>query len=62
MVLLIHIADDFRIFVGNIGWDVNDEVLAKAFSSKYSSFQKAKVIRDKKSNKVNLYINVFIYC
>ena len=34
--------NDFRVFVGNLGNDVNDEVLAKAFQ-KYPTFAKAKV-------------------
>ncbi|GFY63367.1 RNA-binding protein 42 [Trichonephila inaurata madagascariensis] len=42
--------DDFRIFCGDLGNDVTDEVLIRAFS-KYSSFVKAKVIRDKRTNK-----------
>jgi len=42
--------DDFRIFVGNLGNDVNADALGKAFS-RYPSFQKAKVIRDPRSNK-----------
>ncbi|MES1904565.1 MAG: hypothetical protein MHPSP_000592, partial [Paramarteilia canceri] len=40
--------NDFRIFVGNIGYEIVDEHLIKAFS-KYDSFQKAKVIRDRRS-------------
>ncbi|KAJ9590060.1 hypothetical protein L9F63_016822 [Diploptera punctata] len=42
--------DDFRIFCGDLGNDVTDEILTRAFS-KYQSFLKAKVIRDKRSNK-----------
>jgi hypothetical protein len=34
--------NDFRVFVGDIGNEVNDDHLAKAFQ-KYSSFAKAKV-------------------
>ena len=34
--------NDYRIFVGDLGNEVNDDILAKAFS-KYTSFQKAKV-------------------
>lgn len=33
--------DDFRIFAGNLGNDVNVDTLSKAFS-RYPSFQKAK--------------------
>jgi len=42
--------NDYRVFCGDLGNEVSDELLAKAFR-KYSSFQKAKVIRDKKTNK-----------
>merc|ERR1712071_256770 len=41
---------DFRIFCGDLGNDVTDEVLARVFG-KFPSFQRAKVIRDKRSNK-----------
>ena len=47
-------ADDFRIFCGDLGNDVTDEVLIRAFS-KYASFVKAKVIRDKRTNKTKGY-------
>lgn len=46
--------DDFRIFVGDIGYEVSDDTLIKAFC-KYPSFLKAKVIRDKKSSKSKGY-------
>ena len=42
--------DDFRVFVGDLGNETNDDVLAHAFS-KYPSFQKAKVIRNKHTQK-----------
>ena len=42
--------DDYRIFCGDLGNDVSDDTLAKAFS-KYPTFLKAKVIRDKFSKK-----------
>jgi len=42
--------DDHRIFVGDLGNEVNDIVLFQAFS-KFPSVQKAKVIRDKRSGK-----------
>jgi len=42
--------DDFRIFCGDLGNDVTDEVLARVFG-KFPSFQRAKVVRDKRSNK-----------
>jgi len=40
----------FRLFIGNLGNDVSDEGLASAFGG-YSSFVKAKVIRDKITTK-----------
>jgi RNA recognition motif-containing protein len=46
--------DDFRIFCGDLGNDVNDELLTRTFS-KFPSFQKAKVIRDKRTNKTKGY-------
>lgn len=36
--------DDFRIFVGDLGNEVTDNMLANAFKQ-YPSFQKARVIR-----------------
>ena len=42
--------NDFRIFVGDMGNEVNDDILTKAFT-KYAAFQKAKIVRDKHSNK-----------
>ncbi|CAB0013658.1 unnamed protein product [Nesidiocoris tenuis] len=42
--------DDFRLFCGDLGNDVTDEVLTRAFS-KYPSFLKARVVRDKRTNK-----------
>ena len=46
----VVITEDFRIFCGDLGNEVSDEVLARAFS-RYPSFQKAKVVRDKRTNK-----------
>ena len=46
--------NDFRIFCGDLGNDVTDEVLARTFG-RYSSFTKAKVIRDKRTNKTKGY-------
>ncbi|KAI1795223.1 RNA-binding domain-containing protein [Ganoderma leucocontextum] len=40
----------FRLFVGDLSNDVSDDVLSNAFN-KYASFQKARVIRDRLSNK-----------
>ena len=42
----------FRLFVGDLSNDVSDDVLANAFN-KYTSFQKARVIRDRLSGKVS---------
>lgn len=42
--------DDFRIFCGDLGNEVTDELLANAFRH-YKSFQAARVIRDKRTGK-----------
>ncbi|KAI0982826.1 hypothetical protein GJ496_000929 [Pomphorhynchus laevis] len=42
--------DDFRLFCGDLGNEVNDDTLANAFKC-YPSFQRAKVIRDKRTGK-----------
>ncbi|KAK7076420.1 RNA-binding protein 42 [Halocaridina rubra] len=47
-------ADDFRIFCGDLGNDVTDELLTRYFSH-FSSFVKAKVVRDKRTNKSKGY-------
>lgn len=44
----------FRLFVGNLAGEVTDESLIKAFS-KYSSIQKARVVRDKRTEKSKGY-------
>lgn len=44
----------FRLFVGNIAGEVTDDSLFKAFS-RYSSVQKARVIRDKRTQKSKGY-------
>ncbi|KAK1618217.1 hypothetical protein QYE76_023734 [Lolium multiflorum] len=46
--------NDFRLFCGNLGNEVNDDVLAKAFS-KYPSFNMARVVRDKSTGKTKGY-------
>ncbi|GFE54787.1 RNA recognition motif domain containing protein [Babesia ovis] len=46
--------NDFRIFCGDLGNEVTDEVLANAFK-KYPSFQRARVIRDRNSGKSKGY-------
>lgn len=48
--IFVSFPDDYRIFCGDLGNDVTDEVLARVFG-KFPSFQKAKVIRDARSNK-----------
>lgn len=42
LTLFPHVTDDFRIFCGDLGNEVNDDILARAFS-RYPSFLKAKV-------------------
>ncbi|KAL4997971.1 hypothetical protein BDV10DRAFT_168450 [Aspergillus recurvatus] len=44
----------FRLFVGNLAGEVTDDSLLKAFS-KYTSVQKARVIRDKRTQKSKGY-------
>ncbi|RHZ74350.1 hypothetical protein Glove_226g12 [Diversispora epigaea] len=46
--------NDFRLFCGDLGNEVTDEVLYKAFC-RYSSVQKTKVIRDKRTGKSKGY-------
>lgn len=46
--------DDFRIFCGDLGNDVNDDLLVRTFN-KFPSFQRAKVIRDKRTSKSKGY-------
>eukprot|EP00918_Siedleckia_nematoides_P047683 GHVU01104414.1.p1 GENE.GHVU01104414.1~~GHVU01104414.1.p1 ORF type:complete len:271 (-),score=28.42 GHVU01104414.1:672-1484(-) len=46
--------NDHRIFVGDLGNEVTDDLLANAFR-KYPSYQKSKVIRCKKSSKSKGY-------
>lgn len=46
--------NDYRIFVGNLGPEVNDTMLATAFQH-YSSFTMAKVVREKWKNKSRGY-------
>ena len=47
-------AQDYRIFCGDLGNEVNDDTLFRAFSP-YKSLQKVKVIRDKRSHKSKGY-------
>ncbi|GJM85559.1 hypothetical protein PR202_ga02020 [Eleusine coracana subsp. coracana] len=46
--------NDFRLFCGDLGNEVNDDILTKAFS-KYPSFNMARVIRDKWTGKTKGY-------
>lgn len=46
--------DDFRIFVGDLGNEVSDATLTAAFA-KYSSFKRARVVRDKRNGKSKGY-------
>ncbi|XP_010154280.1 PREDICTED: RNA-binding protein 42 [Eurypyga helias] len=49
-----RVADDFRIFCGDLGNEVNDDILGRAFG-RFPSFLKAKVIRDKRTGKTKGY-------
>lgn len=46
--------DDFRIFVGDLGNEASDDLLAKAFEH-YPSYQMSRVIKDKTSGKTRGY-------
>eukprot|EP00842_Homolaphlyctis_polyrhiza_P007054 jgi/Hompol1/938/HPOL_001074-RA len=46
--------NDYRMFCGDLGNEVTDDLLTKTFS-RYPSFIKAKVVRDKQSNKTKGY-------
>ncbi|KAJ3323088.1 RNA-binding protein 42 [Gonapodya sp. JEL0774] len=46
--------NDFRIFCGDLSNECNDQDLIRAFS-KYSSFQRARVVRDKRTGKTKGY-------
>ncbi|CAN4096061.1 unnamed protein product [Withania somnifera] len=46
--------NDFRLFCGSLGNEVNDDVLTKAFS-RFSSFNMARVVRDKRTSKTKGY-------
>ncbi|KAJ3390101.1 hypothetical protein HDU84_007926 [Entophlyctis sp. JEL0112] len=46
--------NDFRLFCGDLGNEVNDELLTRTFS-KYPSFLKARVVRDKRTSKTKGY-------
>lgn len=46
--------NDHRVFCGDLGNEVTDEVLASAFR-KYKSFDRARVVRDKRTGKTKGY-------
>lgn len=46
--------NDYRLFCGNLGNEVSDEILASAFR-KYPSFARSRVIRDKRTMKTKGY-------
>ncbi|XP_061354829.1 uncharacterized protein LOC133299389 [Gastrolobium bilobum] len=46
--------NDHRLFCGDLGNEVNDDVLSKAFS-RFPSFNMARVVRDKRSGKTKGY-------
>ena len=45
---------DYRIFCGNLGNEVNDEILGNVFR-RYGSFQMARVVRDSRTGKSKGY-------
>lgn len=47
-------SEDFRVFCGDLGNDVTDELLTSTFE-KYPSFVKARVVRDKRTSKSKGY-------
>ncbi|GAB4855352.1 hypothetical protein Ancab_023973 [Ancistrocladus abbreviatus] len=46
--------NDYRLFCGDLGNEVNDDVLSKAFS-RFPSFNIARVVRDKRTGKTKGY-------
>ena len=54
IIITLSISDDFRMFCGDLGNEVTDETLTRAFA-RYPSFVRAKVIRDKRTNKTKGY-------
>ncbi|KAF6150922.1 hypothetical protein GIB67_026843 [Kingdonia uniflora] len=46
--------NDYRLFCGDLGNEVNDEVLSKAFS-RFPTFNMARVVRDKRTGKTRGY-------
>jgi RNA recognition motif-containing protein len=51
---LFLFADDVRLFIGNLGNEVNDNTLTEVFSA-YPSFVKARVVRDKRTGKTKAF-------
>ena len=54
IVRFIFLIGDFRLFCGDLGNEVTDEYLFRAFA-RYPSVMKAKVVRDKKTKKTKGY-------
>ncbi|CAN6812119.1 unnamed protein product, partial [Brassica oleracea] len=48
------VSDDYRLFCGDLGNEVNDDLLSKAFA-RFPTFNMAKVIRDKRTGKTKGY-------
>ncbi|KAJ4462016.1 putative RNA-binding protein 42 [Paratrimastix pyriformis] len=46
--------NDYRMFCGDLGTEVTDDMLTRAFS-KYASFNKAKVVKDNRTHKTKGY-------
>jgi RNA recognition motif-containing protein len=46
--------DDHRLFVGNLGPEVDDDMLGSAFRA-YASFERARVVRDRARPKARAY-------
>lgn len=57
LILTVSPVAWFRLFVGDLSNDVSDDVLANAFNQ-YTSFQKARVIRDRLSQKVRCLFHI----
>ncbi|KAI8913828.1 hypothetical protein DFJ77DRAFT_440738 [Powellomyces hirtus] len=50
LLTVFLLSDDFRLFCGDLGNEVTDDLLLKSFS-KYPSVLRARVVRDNRSNK-----------
>lgn len=50
----LYLTDDFRLFVGDLGNEVNDAELCAPFRG-YRSFAKGRVVRDKRTHKTRGY-------